>query len=208
MDVPGNTCRARCLIGQVRPHAFLPAARSASSMNYRSAGGLSTRRTARDQPVRRGDNRHAMTEPNGTILHDRKISQRSLRRPHPPQAAPYAANSAGLSSRASRSSTALTNPGSSPVKNPCATSRYSLITTRVGGPSAIANSAPPARNTARNTGSSRAIGQSAGNASAINASTRSCNNTAARTMRPNNGTSASGTRPSSNPSDPANAPNR
>src|ERR1017187_9361770 len=49
----------------------------------------------------------------------------------------YAADSAGRSSRAIRSSTAFASPGSSPVKKPCAISRYSLMTTLVGGPSGI-----------------------------------------------------------------------
>src|SRR4051812_20940660 len=48
-----------------------------------------------------------------------------------------APKSPGRSSRARRSSKPFTIRGSSPAKKPCATSRYSLITTRDGGPSAI-----------------------------------------------------------------------
>ena len=56
---------------------------------------------------------------------------------------------------------AFAMPGSAPAKNPRATSRYSLMTTFAGGPSGHRSSAPPARSSARSTGSSRASGHSA-----------------------------------------------
>ena len=100
-------------------------------------------------------------------------------------------------------------PGSPPVKKPRATSKYSLITTLAGGPSVIASSAPAARSTARSTGSSRSSFHSSGSASDSIRSIVSCWRTAPRTIRANNGTSASGIRPFSNPpSPPGSSPNR